>query len=82
MQFIRRNLTPGNLPFEYFDSFTAAHKDLKELALQGMVSHWEELQSGPAMQEVWAKIALGEMPFAKDCEQLLASRLLEHGFSY
>lgn len=46
-----------------------------------MVSHWEDIQTGPAMQEVWAKITLGEMPFAKDCEQLLSSRLLERGFS-
>jgi hypothetical protein len=59
-------LTPANLPYEYFDSFTAAHDDLRNLALQGMVKHWEEVQRGSAMIDVWNKLAHGEMPFAKD----------------
>lgn len=61
-------MTPANLPFEYFDSFTAAHDDLRNLALQGMVAHWEDVQRSPAMLDIWNRIAMGEMPFAKERE--------------
>ncbi|KAG8788640.1 hypothetical protein FRB91_002658 [Serendipita sp. 411] len=74
-EFIRKNLTPSNLPFEYFDSFTAAHDDLRNLALQGMVAHWEEVQRTPAMIEVWNRITTGEMPFAKELLPLLVREL-------
>lgn len=36
-----------------------------------MVTHWEEVQRSPAMIDVWNRIAMGEMPFAKECEHYL-----------
>ncbi|CAG7846934.1 SubName: Full=Uncharacterized protein {ECO:0000313/EMBL:CCA72058.1} [Serendipita indica DSM 11827] len=74
-EFIRKNLNPSNLAFEYFDSFTAAHDDLRNLALQGMVTHWEEVQRSPAMIEVWNRLTTGDMPFAKDLLPLLVREL-------
>lgn len=74
-EFIRKNLTPTNLAFEYFDSFTAAHDELRNLALQGMVTHWEDVQRTPAMIEVWNRLAAGNMPFAKELLPLLVREL-------
>lgn len=63
------------MPFEFFDSFTAAHDDLRALTLQGMVTYWEEIQRGPAMLAVWNSLTNGEMPWARERMYLLYNAL-------
>ncbi|KAG9040246.1 hypothetical protein FRB95_000175 [Tulasnella sp. JGI-2019a] len=73
---ILRSLTPGNVPYEVFSSFSAHYEEVRKVQVDYFLAHWSEIRNGEAMRNVFQQIRLGRHPGFEEIWPLIVQHLV------
>lgn len=73
---IVRSLTPANVPYEVFSSFSAQYEEVRKVQVDYFLAHWSEIRNGEAMRNVFQQIRLGRHPGFEEIWPLIVQHLV------
>ncbi|KAG8882910.1 dolichyl-P-Man:Man(5)GlcNAc(2)-PP-dolichol alpha-1,3-mannosyltransferase [Tulasnella sp. 331] len=73
---IVRSLTPANIPYEVFSSFSAHYEEIRKVQVDYFLAHWSEIRNGEAMRNVFQQIRLGRHPGFEEIWPLIVQHLV------